>query len=143
GSVRWATGRPLPLGTDDRSMLVRVDGQATSLGFWVAFAAIFALVAVMFRLTKPHGATLAIAFAAFGIVSIRLLLGVSALLDYPFVAEGHQIGLWLLPALPWLVVLAGEAAERHGGGVLRERLRIHGAYALAILVLALVIVPDS
>jgi hypothetical protein len=143
GSVRWETGRPLPLGSADRALLVRVDGQSTSWGFWLVHAALFTLLGVMLRLTQVRGVGLALAMVALGLGAIRILLGAAALLEYPFVREGHQIGLWLLPVLPWVVVVAAAVGQGLSGHRSLAAWRIHAGYALAAVVLALVLFPDS
>jgi hypothetical protein len=144
GTARWTTGVPMPLGTDERSLLVRVDGQATSAGFWLVHAALFAAVGLMLHLCAVRGAALALAITALGILAIRLLLGISALVEFPFVGEGQQLTLWLLPVVPWAIVVAAEAGAR-----LREQRdaaaswRVHAAYALAMVALSLALFPDS
>lgn len=144
GTARWATGRPMPLGTDDRALLVRVDGQATSAGFWLVHAVLFAAVGLMLHARRPRGAALALAVAAVGILAVRLLLGIGALLEFPFVGEGHQLSLWLLPVVPWAIVIAAEAGARlrreapDAGGW-----RFHTVYALGVVALSLTLFPDS
>jgi hypothetical protein len=82
--------------------------------------------------------------AAVGILAIRLLLGIGALLEFPFVGEGHQLTLWLLPVVPWAVVIAGEAGARlRGEAAGAGGWRFHAAYALGMVALALALFPDS
>jgi hypothetical protein len=144
GTARWATGRPLPLGTSDRALLVRVDGQATSAGFWLVHALLFAAIGGMLWARRTRGVPLAVAVLGTGLLSVRLLLGVTALLEFPFVGEGHQIGLWLLPVLPWAIVVASEIAERwHDRKQPDPALRLHGAYATGMVGLSLVVFAGS
>jgi hypothetical protein len=137
GAARWETGRPLPLGTPDRALLVRVDGQATSAGFWLVHLLLFAGAGTLLRARRPRGAPLALAVLAIGLLSVRLLLGMTALVEFPFVAEAHQIGLWLLPVVPWVVVTAGEAAARWRGYLSADPgWRFHAVYTTALVALS-------
>lgn len=107
GLARRETGRPFTLSDGDRGLLLRVDGLGLSAGFLLLLAALFLLAALPFTFLHASGAARAVALAALGLASLRLLVSLSAKARYPFVDEGHQISLWLIPAIPWLVCLAG------------------------------------
>ena len=107
GLARWETGRPFTLSDGDRGLLLRVDGLGASAGFLVLLAILFLVASIPFALFEASGAARAVALAALGLASLRLLLSLSAKARFPFVDEGHQISLWLIPAIPWLVCLAG------------------------------------
>ena len=111
GLARWETGRPFTLGDGDRGLLLRVDGLGMSAGFLLLLAVLFLLAALPFTLLEPSRAARAVALAALGLASLRLLASLSAKARFPFVDEGHQISLWLIPAIPWLVCLAGRIAR--------------------------------
>ncbi len=107
GLARWETGRPFTLGDGDRGLLLRVDGLGVSAGLLLLLAVLFLLAALPFTILEASGAARAVALAALGLASLRLLASLSAKARFPFVDEGHQISLWLIPAIPWLVCLAG------------------------------------
>ena len=111
GLARWETGRPFTLSDGDRGLLLRVDGLGVSAGFLLLLAVLFLLAALPFTLLEASGAARAVALAALGLASLRLLASLSAKARFPFVDEGHQISLWLIPAIPWLVCLAGRIAR--------------------------------
>ena len=113
GLARWETGRPFTLSDGDRGLLLRVDGLGMSARFLLLLAALFVLAALPFTLLEASGAARAVALAALGLASLRLLASLSAKARFPFVDEGHQISLWLIPAIPWLVCLAGRIASPH------------------------------
>lgn len=140
GLANAETGRPVPLGSRERSILLRVDGQATSPIFWAVHLALFALAGSVFWFRRLPAPVFALTLSAVGISAVRLLLGAGAMLEYPFVQEGHQIGLWLLPVLPWAIVLAAEMGR---GGRVPAPLAFHGAFALAVVTLTLVVFADS
>ncbi len=140
GLASAPTGQTVPLGSRERSILLRVDGQGTSPTFWLILIALFMLAGSVFYFRPVPGPIFALAICAVGFGAIRLLLGTSALLEYPFVPEAHQIGLWLLPALPWTVVLAAELARGPFGG---REVAFHGALAAALATLTLVLFADS
>jgi hypothetical protein len=140
GLANAETGRPVPLGSRERSILLRVDGQATSPLFWAVHLALFALAGCVFWFRRLPAPVFALALSAIGIAAVRLLLGAGAMLEYPFVQEGHQIGLWLLPVLPWAIVLAAELGRGDGADA---PLAFHGAFALGIVTLTLVVFADS
>ena len=145
GATRWPAGQPIPLGDGERSTLVRVDGQSASAGFWLLLIALFGMVASVFAVRRPAGVAFTLAILALGFASIRLLLGLSAHLEPPFVQEGHQLGLWLLPVLPWAVIAATDAAlarRARRSPSLRTQI-VHGAYAAAIAVLTLALFAGS
>lgn len=139
GLAHAQTGRPVPLGSRERSILLRVDGQATSPGFWLVHLALFLLAGSVFYFRRLPAPVFTLAIAAVGFGALRVLLGVSATLEPPFVQEAHQIGLWLVPVLPWAVVLAAEAAR---AGRLRG-FAFHVVYALAVATVTLVVFADS
>ncbi|MDE2763182.1 MAG: hypothetical protein OXQ94_07200 [Gemmatimonadota bacterium] len=111
GLARWETGRPFTLSDGDRGLLLRVDGLGVSAGFLLLLAVLFLIAALPFTLLEASGAARAVALAALGLASLRLLASLSAKARFPFVDEGHQISLWLIPAIPWLVCLAGRIAH--------------------------------
>ena len=111
GLARWETGRPFTLGDGDRGLLLRVDGLGVSAGFLLLLAVLFLFAALPFTFLETSGAARAVALAALGLASLRLLLSLAAKARFPFVDEGHQISLWLIPAIPWLVCLAGRIAR--------------------------------
>jgi len=111
GQARWDTGRPFTLSDGERGLLLRIDGLAASWSFMLLLAALFLLAAVPFALIETTGAARGVALAALGIAAVRLLLSTSAMARYPFVDEGHQIGLWLIPALPFFVCALGRKRE--------------------------------
>ena len=115
GQARWETGQPFTLDDGEKGLLLRVDGLAASSSFLLLLALLFFLAAVPFAFVETTGAVRGVALAALGIASLRVLLSLSAMARYPFVDEGHQIGLWLVPALPWFVCVMGRqrgAAQR-------------------------------
>ena len=111
GLARWETGRPFTLSDGDRGLLLRVDGLGASAGFLVLLAILFLVASIPFALLEASGAARAVALSALGLASLRLLLSLSAKARFPFVDEGHQISLWLIPAIPWLVCLAGRVVR--------------------------------
>ena len=148
GLTRWETGRPLALGTGDRRLVVRIDGQGTSKGFWWVYTAILALPVALFLLRPMTGPVFALALAAAGLGVVRMVLSLSAMAQPPHVMEAQQLGLWLLPYLPWAVVVAGEVGRRSregrgetGTGWLRRG--FHGGYALVLVGLAAILFPGS
>ncbi len=110
GQASWRTGRPFTLSDGQRGLLVRVDGFAASGGFMLLLALLFVAAAAPFAFIGTTAAVRAVAFAALGLAALRALLSVSAMVRYPFVDEGHQIGLWLIPALPWFACVLGRTA---------------------------------
>jgi hypothetical protein len=148
GLARWATGRPMALGSGDRRVVVRVDGQGTSAGFWLAHVGLLALVGLLFLRRPMRADVFALALAAGGLACLRSILGVSALVEYPYVQEAQQIGLWVLVLLPWSVVVAGEAARPEAETDLVtfgawRRWIFHGLYALAVVGVAVVLFAGS
>ena len=107
GQARWETGRPFTLSDGEKGLLLRVDGLAASWSFLLLLTLLFLLAAAPFVLVETTGAVRGLALAALGIAALRVLLSLSAMARYPFVDEGHQIGLWLVPALPWFVCALG------------------------------------
>ncbi len=112
GLARWETGRPFTLHDGDRGLLLRVDGLGLSGGFVALLLALFLVAAVPLALPGTSATARTVALAIVALASLRLLLSVSAMVDYPFVDEGHRISLWLIPALPWFLFVA----ERAGRG---------------------------
>lgn len=117
GLTEWETGRPLALGTGQRRLLVRVDGQGTSAGFWWIHVVLLALPVALVLLRPATGPVFALALAAAGLGAFRLVLSLSAMAEPPHVMEAWQLGLWLFPYLPWVVVVAGEVARGVGRSV--------------------------
>lgn len=115
GSGHWSTGRPMVLGTGPRALIVRVDGQATTSGFWLLHGLLFALPLVLVGGRRRAGSTWGLAVLASGFAALRLLLAWSAHLADPFVAEGVQLALWLVPVLPWAVVTAADVGRSRPG----------------------------
>ena len=107
GLARWDTGRPFTLSDGDKGLLLRVDGLGVSAGFILLLVVLFVLAAVPFALLETSGAVRAVALATLGLAALRLLVSLSAKARFPFVDEGHQISLWLIPAVPWIVCVAG------------------------------------
>lgn len=107
GQARWETGQPFTLDDGEKGLLLRVDGLAASSSFLLLLALLFLLAAAPFAFVETTGAVRGVALAALGIAALRVLLSLSAMARYPFVDEGHQIGLWLVPALPWFVCVLG------------------------------------
>lgn len=108
GAARWELGRLLALGSGDRALLMRVDGQSTSAGFWLLHAVLFLLPVFLVGATPRRGSVLGLAVLASGFAAVRLLLAWSAHLSDPFLAEGVQLALWLVPVLPLAIVTAGD-----------------------------------
>ena len=122
GQARWETGRPFTLSDGEKGLLLRVDGLAASWSFLLLLTLLFFLAAAPFALVETTGAVRGLALAALGIAALRVLLSLSAMARYPFVDEGHQIGLWLVPALPWFVCAlgrkrGGETSAANGAGL--------------------------
>ena len=121
GQARWETGRPFTLSDGEKGLLLRVDGLAASWSFLLLLTLLFLLAAAPFALVETTGAVRGLALAALGIAALRVLLSLSAMARYPFVDEGHQIGLWLVPALPWFVCALGrkrgETSAADGAGL--------------------------
>ena len=121
GQARWETGRPFTLSDGEKGLLLRVDGLAASWSFLLLLTLLFLLAAAPFVLVETTGAVRGLALAALGIAALRVLLSLSAMARYPFVDEGHQIGLWLVPALPWFVCALGrkrgETSAADGAGL--------------------------
>lgn len=107
GQAHWETGRPFTLDDGEKGLLLRVDGLAASSSFLLLLVLLFLLAAAPFAFVETTGAVRGVALAALGIAALRVLLSLSAMARYPFVDEGHQIGLWLVPALPWFVCVLG------------------------------------
>lgn len=107
GLAEWETGQPFTLGDGDRGLLLRVDGLGASGSFLLLLIGLFLLAAVPLAFTNTSGPVRGVAFAALGLVSVRLLLSLSAMTQSPFDEEGHQISLWLVPAVPWVLCVAG------------------------------------
>ena len=107
GQARWETGRPFTLSDGEKGLLLRVDGLAASWSFLLLLTLLFLLAAAPFVLVETTGAVRGLALAALGIAALRVLLSLSAMARYPFVDEGHQISLWLVPAMPWFVCALG------------------------------------
>ena len=53
------------------------------------------------------GEVRALAVCATGLAAVRLLLGLDAAVEYPFLQEASQTGVWLAAVLPWAVLVAG------------------------------------
>ena len=148
GLGRWRTGSPLALGAGDRSLLVRVDGLGTSVGFWLVYLSVALMGALVFLFRPMTGPVFALALAAGGFASFRLVLSLSALARFPFTGEAQQIALWLFPFLPWVVVVIGEMARPGKDADLLtpgawRRWGFHLAYALVLVSLARVFFPTS
>ena len=111
GLAHWETGRPFSLSDGDRGLLLRVDGLGASAAFLVLLAVLYIVAAIPFALFEASNTARTVALAALALASLRLLLSLSAKARFPFVDEGHQISLWLIPAIPWLVCLAGRLAR--------------------------------
>lgn len=147
GLAAWESGRPFPLGEADRAILMRVDGQATRASSWLLFAVLLGLGAAAPLLPGLRGAVPALSIGAFALAALRLPLGLTAHLGPPFAQEAHQLGLWLLAALPWSVIVCADLARAFGDEALdREpalRRIAHLVYALVLFALALVLFPGS
>lgn len=151
GQASWHTGRPLALGTGERSLLVRVDGQGTSAGYWLVHGALLLLPVLLFLLRPMTGPVFALALTALALAGFRLVLALSALSAPPYAMEAQQLGLWLLPFLPWAVVVAGELGARWRTTASAPRLApaswrrqgFHALYALVLVGLAAVLFPTS
>ncbi len=111
GSGRWSTGRPLALGSNERALLLRVDGQKTGTALLVLHLLVFVLPTVLIGGRVRSGAVLGLAVLASGFAAIRLLLAWSTHLDDPFLVEGVQLALWLAAVLPVAIVVAGDLGD--------------------------------
>ncbi|HZD04025.1 MAG TPA: hypothetical protein VE173_03880, partial [Longimicrobiales bacterium] len=74
GLASWETGRPLALGTGERSLLVRVDGQGTSAGYWLVHGALLLLPVLLFLFRPMTGPVFALALAALALAGFRVVL---------------------------------------------------------------------
>lgn len=155
GFAHWRAHHPISLGDDARTVLLRVDGQAASVGTLLAYALLLGLAASVFSIWPVSGRVYALAVLALGLAGVRLLLGLSAHADLPYDQEAQQLALWVVPFLPWMVVVAGEvgAALRRplsegsvGGDTIESpspRWTWHGAFVVALASLAWVLFADS
>ena len=143
GQARWETGRPFTLSDGEKGLLLRVDGLAASWSFMLLLAVLFLLAAAPFALIDTTGAARAAALAALGIASVRLLLSTSAMARYPFVDEGHQIGLWLIPALPFFVCVLGRRREGDLSAAANRTDIATAGLAAALIFLASALFPAS
>lgn len=110
GTVAVEAGTPFALEDGRRGLLMRVDGQALSAGSWLLLVLLFGPPVALLA-TRPLPATASLlALVALALGALRLLLGLSAHLEFPYSQESLQIALWLVPLLPWAVVLASGKA---------------------------------
>ncbi len=110
GLATWETGKPFTLQDGDRGLLVRVDGLGVSAALTALLVALFLLAAAPLALPGIATATRIVALAGIALASLRLLLSVSAMVRDPFLDEGYRISLWLIPAVPWLLLVAERLA---------------------------------
>lgn len=113
GFASWTTGRPFTLEDGERGALIRIDGMGMSLAFGGFLAGIFLVGALAFGLFKVAPSIAALTILVSGVVSIRLLLSLSAMARFPFVGEGHQISLWMIAGLPWVLLGLGSLFPSH------------------------------
>lgn len=139
GTIRTQTGLPFSVGDGRREVLMRVDAKRLDPAGWLLTAGLLLLPSVLLLWLPVPPMVRGLAIAALGMVAIRLLLGLSTSVEYPYLQEANQTGLWLTPVLPWAVLAAGS----------RGRFRraadawLHAAYALLIVVVTPVIFVDS
>ncbi len=128
GYATEVRGEAFPIGeASTSSLIMRVDRDATSLLFWPLFMLPFGLAIGVFLLghsMAPKGsgqsmaaggtghtvistAVASIALAVFGMLALRLLLAFSAFANPPFSDESYELSLWLIPVVPFVIVLSG------------------------------------
>jgi hypothetical protein len=131
---------PFGLGDEELQELLRVDGKSASLATLAAFALLLALPVLAFGLAPANTVT-GLALPALGLAITRLLLGVGAAVDYPFVTKALQTSAWVVVALPWFVIALGtlHSARQHP----RWHAVAHGVYAALTAALAWMLFPDS
>ena len=119
GFAQERIGRPFPVGEEaGRSLIFRVDRHATTAGFWAGLLSLLFLAGAPFlvaallvdtsigtRHSALHRAA-ALSLATFGLVAARLFPSISAFANPPFSDESYELALWLLPVVPWLVIVA-------------------------------------
>jgi hypothetical protein len=138
GTAEAWSGRPFALDDGRRGLVLRVDGQSLSAGWWLLLAVLFGAPTALLVLRRMPPYTFAVALTTLGFASLRLLMGLSAHLEFPFSQESLQIGLWVVPLLPWAVVLAGEDDRGTQAGDV-----LHMAYAGLVLMLTWSLFSDS
>ncbi|MDH3224248.1 MAG: hypothetical protein OEO23_11080, partial [Gemmatimonadota bacterium] len=106
GLADGALGRPFTLGDGERGLLLRVDGFGVSPPLLLTILVLFVLAALAFPVVGTTTGGTSLALAGLGLVAVRTLASLSALVRYPYVEEGHHLSLWLIPAVPWLVATA-------------------------------------
>ena len=107
GPVAGEPGTPFTVGDGRREAIVRVDAKNLASGGLFLLFALLALPAFLFLRVPVGGEIRALALCATGIAAVRLLLGLDAAVEYPFLQEASQTGVWLAAVLPWAVLVAG------------------------------------
>ncbi|HEX6040703.1 hypothetical protein [Longimicrobium sp.] len=110
GVAQWTLGSPLPLSrADGPALLMRVDRHAFDWALVFGLVGVFALASAAFVFPQS-AATFALALVGLGLASTRLLLGMGAFLASPY-ADSHPSTLWIVPLVPWTVVLLADAGR--------------------------------
>ena len=126
GFADLEAGKPFTWRDGERGLLLRVDGLGVSWEFVCLLLFLFSVAVIPFLVVRDaseaEAATRALALVAVALASLRLLLAISAKARFPFVDEGHEISLWLIPVIPSFVFVAGGALGR-----MAPSTREHGA----------------
>jgi hypothetical protein len=139
GTLRVETGAPFSLGDGRREVLLRVDAKRLALAGRLLAVGFLLLPSLLLLWLPVPSVVRGLAIVALGLAAVRLLLGLSTGVEYPYLQEANQTGLWMLPVLPWAVLAAGSRAH------LRRPVDpwLHAAYAALMMAAAFVIFVDS
>jgi hypothetical protein len=114
GPVDGRSGIPFTVGDGQREVILRVDAKRASFAGLMIIFVVLVAPALLFSRIPVSGLARALAVCATGLVGVRLLLGMAAAVEYPFLQEASQTGLWFAALLPWAVLLAGMVRDSKG-----------------------------
>lgn len=139
GTIAGKTGAPFSLGDGRREVLVRVDAKRLTLAGRLLVGGLLLLPVLLLPGLAVPSVVRGIAVCALGLMALRLLLGLSAGVEYPYLQEAGQTGLWLAPVLPWAILAVGARGASRGG----RDAALHLTYAVAMSAAAWVLFVDS
>ncbi|MFL5384016.1 MAG: hypothetical protein ACJ8GN_15955 [Longimicrobiaceae bacterium] len=131
GPVAGTLGTPFTVGDGRREVIVRIDAKNVTPWGLLLLTALLAAPALLFGRVPVPDAVRGLAVCATGLAAVRLLMGLSAAVEYPFLQEASQTGIWLAAVLPWAVLLAG-ADRRRAPDWFAPAQVVYGAFALAL-----------
>ncbi|HEU4558480.1 MAG TPA: hypothetical protein VFS20_11555 [Longimicrobium sp.] len=131
GPVAGEPGTPFTVGDGRREAIFRVDAKNLTPGGLLLLFVLLAFSAFLFLRVPVGGEIRALAVCATGVAAVRLLLGLDAAVEYPFLQEASQTGVWLAAVLPWAVLVAG-CERRSAPAWFGPAQAIYTAFAVAL-----------